>query len=113
MATQGNGWPGMPGYIFAWTGRHFAVTEVIGWNMACRKWEACELANLEAYMLPSRLKVKAAFLVRVRLGPLMEFKFFLIGKKMRAFDVHIPVCDTDNIVIHPFPRVSQRTCISM
>ena len=67
--------------------------------MACRKWEACYLADLEAYMLPGRLEVKAAFLARVRLEPLMEFKFFLIGERMRAFDVHTLVCDTDNIVI--------------
>ena len=60
------------GYIFAWIGRHFAVMEVIGWNMACRKCETCYLANLEAYMLPSKLEVKVAFLARVRSEPLME-----------------------------------------
>ena len=43
--------------------------------------------------------MKVAFLARVRLEPLMEFKFFLIGKKMRAFDVHTPVYDIDNTVI--------------
>ena len=36
MAAQGMVGPAA-GYIFAWAGRHFAVTEMFGWNMSCRK----------------------------------------------------------------------------
>ena len=57
------------------------------------------LAKLEAYMLPSRLKVEVAFFAREGVGNRGWNRVLLIGEKMRAFDPHIPVCDTDDLVI--------------